>query len=54
LLVADDSAPLRLLVSRVLALRGHVVVEAEDGDRAWASLRQDRPDVAILDVIMPG
>jgi two-component system, OmpR family, response regulator MtrA len=54
ILVADDSAPLRLLVARVLALRGHAVTEAADGDRALAALRRDRPDVAILDVVMPG
>jgi len=53
-LVADDAAPLRMVVRRALESDGHHVVEAADGDEALQQLRRQRPDVAILDVNMPG
>ncbi len=52
ILVADDSAMARLLVSRSLA--GHRVLLASAGDEALALARQYRPEVAILDWMMPG
>jgi len=53
-LIADDSSQLRLLVRRALLLADHDVLEAVDGEQALAILRLEQPDVAILDVIMPG
>lgn len=53
-LIADDSAQLRLLVRRVLQHGGHEVLEAVDGEAALGVLRAERPDVAVLDVEMPG
>ena len=54
ILIADDSRPIRMLVRRTLSLDGHEIIEAEDGDEALACLLRDRPDVVVLDVIMPG
>jgi two-component system response regulator MtrA len=54
ILIADDSRPIRMLLHRALSLDGHAVLEAADGDAALACLIDERPDVAILDVIMPG
>jgi CheY-like chemotaxis protein len=53
-LIADDSFTLRLLMRRVLLPKGHDVIEAPDGDRAWELLVEQRPDVAIVDIVMPG
>lgn len=53
-LIADDSLSMRLLLQRVLANRGHRVYEAGDGNQALQILHRHRPDVAMLDVIMPG
>jgi CheY-like chemotaxis protein len=53
-LIADDSFPLRLLMRRVLLPLGHDVIEAPDGTQAWELLVQHRPDVAIVDIVMPG
>jgi CheY-like chemotaxis protein len=53
-LIADDEASLRLLVSATLASDDYELVEATDGDEAWALLQQHRPEVALLDVQMPG
>ncbi len=54
ILVADDAAPLRLLLRRALEGAGHAVVEAADGEHALALAVAHRPRVAILDVRMPG
>jgi len=53
-LVADDVAPLRMVVRRALEADGHHVVEAADGDAALEQLHRHLPAVAILDVNMPG
>jgi CheY-like chemotaxis protein len=54
ILVADDSVSLRMLVRRVLTMHGHEVVEADDGLRAREKLTDERPDLAIFDIVMPG
>jgi CheY-like chemotaxis protein len=51
-LIADDSASVRLLLQMTLTAH-HTVLEAKDGGEAVELLRQHRPDVAILDVVMP-
>jgi len=53
-LVADDEDPIRLLCKVSLELEGIDVVEAADGNEAVALARAERPDVAVLDVAMPG
>lgn len=53
-LIADDEANLRLLVSASLAAEDWDIVEAADGDEAWDLILRHRPEVAILDVQMPG
>lgn len=54
-LVADDAAIVRKLVSEMLADAGFLVVaEAADGHEAVSLYAEHRPDVALLDVNMPG
>ena len=53
-LIADDEPSMRLLVVATIASDRYRVVEAADGDAAWAMLRAHRPVVALLDVQMPG
>ena len=53
IIVADDSPSVRLLVRRHLQADGHDILEAEDGDMAYA-LGSEDPDLAILDQLMPG
>lgn len=53
--VADDDADIRFLVSISAAKAGlNVVASVEDGTKAWAAIQEFRPDLAILDVAMPG
>jgi CheY-like chemotaxis protein len=53
-LIADDEPSLRLLVQATLESDDYTIVEASDGDEAWALLQQHRPSVALLDIQMPG
>jgi CheY-like chemotaxis protein len=53
-LIADDDAAMRLLVSATLASDQYSVLQAADGDEAWRLIRQHHPAVAILDWEMPG
>jgi DNA-binding response OmpR family regulator len=53
-LIADDQAGIRALVSTTLESEEYQLVQACDGDQAWELLHQHRPTIAILDVNMPG
>jgi DNA-binding response OmpR family regulator len=52
-LCADDDEDILSLVSLRLERAGYRVVRATDGDAALALARAERPDVAVLDVMMP-
>ena len=54
ILIADDEASLRLLVSATLSSDRCAIIEAADGEEAWRLIRRHRPAAAILDVQMPG
>lgn len=53
-LVADDDPMTRQVLATVLDLEEFEVVLAEDGDQALELLRQNPPDAAVLDHMMPG
>ncbi len=54
ILVADDDPEILSLVSRRLAKRGYTVYEAADGLQTLAEARARKPDLIVLDVMMPG
>jgi DNA-binding response OmpR family regulator len=53
-LVIDDEAPIRLLCRVNLEAEGMDVLEAADGPSGLEKARAERPDVVLLDVMMPG
>jgi CheY-like chemotaxis protein len=53
-LVVDDEVALRLVVAEVLSDAGYDVETAGNGVEALASLQRTRPDVVLLDLVMPG
>lgn len=53
-LVIDDEAPIRLLCRVNLEAEDMEVLEAEDGSTGLELARAERPDVILLDVMMPG
>ncbi|HIW96344.1 MAG TPA: response regulator transcription factor [Candidatus Corynebacterium gallistercoris] len=53
ILVVDDDQAVRESLRRSLTFNGYEVVEAVDGREALSTIREERPDMAILDVMMP-
>jgi two-component system, OmpR family, alkaline phosphatase synthesis response regulator PhoP len=53
-LVIDDEAPIRLLCRVNLEAEKMSVIEAADGPSGLDQAREQRPDVILLDVMMPG
>ena len=53
-LVVDDDEDTIRIVSTILLARGFEVRIARDGPGALKSIRQQCPDVVLLDVMMPG
>lgn len=52
-LIAEDSATQRRIISMVLKREGHDVVMARDGIEAITQAYHERPDVVVLDIEMP-
>ncbi|MER6505965.1 response regulator transcription factor [Nonomuraea sp. NPDC001636] len=53
-LVVDDEPNIRELLSEALELNGFAVRTAPDGRRALEEVARERPDIIVLDVMMPG
>jgi CheY-like chemotaxis protein len=53
-LVVDDDAEVRDLLSQVLEQAGFRAVTAGDGDQVGELVRRERPALILLDVILPG
>ncbi|MBV7295593.1 response regulator transcription factor [Corynebacterium sp. TAE3-ERU12] len=53
ILVVDDDQAVRDSLRRSLTFNGYSVEMATDGEEALAKIAADRPDLAILDVMMP-
>ncbi|MCR4298628.1 MAG: response regulator [Gallionella sp.] len=53
-LVVDDSATERYVMGGMLTRHGFEVSFAEDGEKGVAQARLDKPDLVIMDVVMPG
>jgi adenylate cyclase len=54
ILVVDDNASNRDLLSRRLQRQGHTVLQAEDGTVALALVEKEALDLVLLDLMMPG
>jgi len=54
ILVADDEAEIRDVLRLYLEKEGYEVVEAADGLEAVRLIKQEKIDLAILDIMMPG
>ena len=53
-LIVDDEAPIRLLCRVNLEAEQMEVLEAADGPTGLETARREKPDVILLDVMMPG
>lgn len=54
ILVVDDEPSIRTLISEILSRRGHVVVQASDAEEAVHLAYSEKPEVALVDLVMPG
>ena len=54
ILLVDDSKFLRMATERALARAGYVVSTASDGAKAIELARNKKPDVILLDMLLPG
>ncbi len=53
ILVVDDESNIRLLVKNMIGTR-YDVIEAGDGDEAVTKAQKEKPDLVLLDILMPG
>src|SRR5205823_15049485 len=54
LLVVDDEPEVLNLLVPFLRKQGYTVSEAQDGDQALEKILTERPNIVVLDVMMPG
>ncbi len=54
ILVVDDDVPILRLVRAKLQADGYSVMTAGNGEDALAALEEERPDLVVLDLMMPG
>ncbi|MFJ8715187.1 response regulator transcription factor [Streptomyces violaceus] len=54
MLLAEDDRAIRNALERALTLEGYQVMAVADGVEALAQAHRNRPDVLVLDVMMPG
>ena len=52
-LVVDDDAVSRIMLRRSLELYGYQVIEADDGEQCLAIVARQKPDLIVLDGVMP-
>jgi CheY-like chemotaxis protein len=52
-LIVDDNKLLRTLLTQILMEAGHDVVQAVDGNEAFAMIKVKKPDIVITDFYMP-
>jgi DNA-binding response OmpR family regulator len=54
ILIVDDESAIRLICRLNLGSSGFATLEAADGDSALSMARAERPDLILLDVMLPG
>jgi len=54
ILAVDDEPSILRLVTATLEAKGHEVITADNGVEALAAARTKKPDLILLDVMMPG
>jgi CheY-like chemotaxis protein len=53
ILLIDDAADFRRIYRHFLTREGYRIQEAEDGEKAWQILRSNKPDLILLDLVLP-
>ena len=53
ILIVDDEEKIRELIRMNLELAGYECAEAEDGEMAVVKMKEFKPDLALLDIMLP-
>ena len=53
ILIVDDDADIRAFVKTVLEENGYIPIMANNGEEGMSKTREEKPDLVILDVLMP-
>ena len=53
IVTADDESDIRTLLQKGLEAEGHTVIPAVDGEDALQKIKDEKPDLVILDIRMP-
>lgn len=54
ILIVDDSPTERYYLTDILVRNGFTVTTAENGEEALAKIKADKPELILMDVVMPG
>jgi len=54
ILIVEDDRFLRELIARKLKNEGYEVMEAVDGEEGLKKIKEEKPDLVLLDLILPG
>lgn len=52
-LIAEDDRDFGNILTQYVSMSGFTVKHARDGNEAWEMFQQDKPDICVLDVMMP-
>ncbi len=52
-LIVDDDVDIRKVVSKLVEKSGYEAIEAKNGVEGMGKVKQDKPDLIILDMLMP-
>jgi len=54
ILIVDDQMEVRRLVEMTLSVEDYQVLQAESGEKAIEIVKTEKPDLIIMDIMMPG
>jgi|SRR3989344_4379712 len=54
IMIVDDEPSVRKTVNTILSIKGYKISEAINADDAWKKIQKDKPDLILLDIMMPG
>lgn len=54
ILYVEDNLPNMLLVKRLVEVQGYELLEANDGKTGWETAVNERPDLILMDLYLPG
>lgn len=54
ILIVDDEPDILLILRKILEKEGYKVIDAESGEEGLKKIKEVKPDLALVDIMMPG